>query len=74
VVVGGGIAGFSAALYTARQGLRTAVVSMGVGGRLAPFNNLPNCPIPISKLYLQPWNKRQLYPLNAHDQSLAVLR
>ena len=44
VVVGGGIAGFSAALYTARQGLRTAVVSMDVGGQLAYASVIENYP------------------------------
>ncbi|MEM2185999.1 MAG: FAD-dependent oxidoreductase, partial [Thermofilaceae archaeon] len=34
LVVGGGIAGFTAALYAARQGLRTLVVTADIGGQL----------------------------------------
>ncbi|RLG75401.1 MAG: thioredoxin reductase [Thermoprotei archaeon] len=44
VVIGGGIAGLSAALYTARQGLRTVVVSIDVGGQLTYASLIENYP------------------------------
>lgn len=54
VIVGGGIAGFSAALYTARQGLRTAVVSIDIGGQLSYATVVENYPgaDPVSGLDL----------------------
>lgn len=44
IIVGGGIAGFSAALYTARQGLKTVVISIDVGGQLSYASLLENYP------------------------------
>ncbi|MEZ0394211.1 MAG: FAD-dependent oxidoreductase [Desulfurococcaceae archaeon] len=44
IVIGGGIAGFSAALYLARQGLRTLVISMDIGGQLSYASTIENYP------------------------------
>ncbi len=44
IIIGGGIAGSSAALYTARQGLRTAIITMDVGGQLRYANVIENYP------------------------------
>jgi len=44
IVIGGGIAGFSAALYTARHGLRTAVITIDVGGQLSYAGTIENYP------------------------------
>jgi thioredoxin reductase (NADPH) len=44
VVIGGGIAGFSAALYTSRQGLKTAVVTIDIGGQLSYASLVENYP------------------------------
>ena len=43
-IIGGGIAGFSAAIYTARQGLRTAIVTMDIGGQLNYASVIENYP------------------------------
>ena len=42
VVVGGGPAGASAAIYTARKGLRTAIVAQKVGGQVAETVGIEN--------------------------------
>jgi alkyl hydroperoxide reductase subunit F len=42
VVIGGGPAGASAAIYTARKGLRTAVVAQKVGGQVAETVGIEN--------------------------------
>ncbi|MEM4766022.1 MAG: FAD-dependent oxidoreductase, partial [Nitrososphaerota archaeon] len=34
LIVGGGVAGLTAALYSARQGMRTLVITMDIGGQL----------------------------------------
>ncbi len=44
IIVGGGIAGFSAALYTARQGLKTAVITIDIGGQLSYASIIENYP------------------------------
>ncbi|MEM0459252.1 MAG: FAD-dependent oxidoreductase [Thermofilaceae archaeon] len=44
LVVGGGIAGFTAALYAARQGLRTLVVTADIGGQLLLAPEIQNYP------------------------------
>ncbi len=44
IIIGGGIAGFSAALYTARHGLRTAVISIDIGGQLSYASIIENYP------------------------------
>lgn len=44
IIVGGGIAGLSAALYTARQGLKTAVIAMDIGGQLRYASTIENYP------------------------------
>jgi len=44
VIIGGGIAGFSAALYTARQGLKTAVITIDIGGQLSYASVIENYP------------------------------
>lgn len=42
VIVGGGPAGASAAIYTARKGLRTAIVAQKVGGQVAETVGIEN--------------------------------
>jgi thioredoxin reductase (NADPH) len=44
MVVGGSAAGLSAALYTARQGLKTLVITKDVGGQMLLTNNIENYP------------------------------
>ncbi len=44
VIVGAGIAGLTAALYAARQGLNTLVVSSDLGGQLLLTNEIQNYP------------------------------
>ncbi len=44
IVVGAGIAGLTAALYAARQGLNTLVVSSDLGGQLLLTNEIQNYP------------------------------
>jgi thioredoxin reductase (NADPH) len=44
VIIGGGIAGFSSAIYTARQGLKTAIVTMDIGGQLKYADVIENYP------------------------------
>lgn len=44
IIIGGGIAGLSAALYTARQGLRTLIISIDVGGQLTYAGVIENYP------------------------------
>uniref|UniRef100_A0A7C5TH78 FAD-binding protein n=1 Tax=Ignisphaera aggregans TaxID=334771 RepID=A0A7C5TH78_9CREN len=44
VIIGGGVAGFSSAIYTARQGLKTAIVAMDIGGQLKYADVIENYP------------------------------
>lgn len=44
IIIGGGIAGLSAALYTARHGLRTLIVSIDIGGQLTYAGLIENYP------------------------------
>lgn len=44
VVVGGSAAGLTAALYSARQGLRTMVVTKDIGGQMLLTNDIQNYP------------------------------
>ncbi len=44
VVVGGSAAGLTAALYTARQGLRTLVLTKDIGGQMLLTNDIQNYP------------------------------
>ncbi len=45
IIIGAGIAGLSAALYTARQGLKTLVISKDIGGgQLSLTDEVQNYP------------------------------
>lgn len=44
VVIGGSAAGLSAALFSARRGLNTVVVTKNIGGQLATTTDVPNYP------------------------------
>ncbi|MEM4527635.1 MAG: FAD-dependent oxidoreductase [Desulfurococcaceae archaeon] len=44
IIIGGGVSGLSAALYTARQGLKTLVISMDIGGQLSYASLIENYP------------------------------
>lgn len=44
IIVGGGAAGLTAALYTARRGLRTVVLSQDIGGQAATTAGVENYP------------------------------
>lgn len=44
IIIGGGVAGLTAALYTARKGLHTAVVSENFGGQLVMAEHIQNFP------------------------------
>ena len=50
LVIGGGVAGLTAALYASRQGLKTMVVTIDVGGQLLAAPMIENFPAasPIS--------------------------
>ncbi|MCD6421594.1 MAG: FAD-binding protein, partial [Thaumarchaeota archaeon] len=50
LVIGGGVAGLTAALYASRQGLKTMVVTIDVGGQLLTAPMIENFPAasPIS--------------------------
>lgn len=50
LIVGGGVAGLTAALYSARQGMKTLVITMDVGGQLLAAPRIENFPAspPIS--------------------------
>ncbi|MEM3897701.1 MAG: FAD-dependent oxidoreductase [Nitrososphaerota archaeon] len=50
LIVGGGVAGLTAALYSARQGMRTLVITMDIGGQLLAAPRIENFPAspPIS--------------------------
>lgn len=44
IVVGGGPAGLTAAIYAARRALKTLIVSMDIGGQMAMTNSIENYP------------------------------
>ncbi|HDH06872.1 MAG TPA: FAD-binding protein, partial [Thermoproteales archaeon] len=44
IIVGGGIAGLTAALYTSRQNLKTIVITMDIGGQLLITSEIQNYP------------------------------
>jgi len=44
VIIGGGVAGFSAALYVARQGLKVCVITTDIGGQLSYASLIENYP------------------------------
>ncbi|MEM4549308.1 MAG: FAD-binding protein, partial [Nitrososphaerota archaeon] len=44
IIVGGSVAGLSAALYAARQGLKVLVVTKDIGGQLALAPQIENYP------------------------------
>jgi thioredoxin reductase (NADPH) len=44
LIVGGGVAGLTAALYSVRQGLRTLIVTMDIGGQLLAVPRIENFP------------------------------
>jgi thioredoxin-disulfide reductase len=44
VVIGGGCAGFSAALYAARRNLKTLVITKDIGGQIATTSEVENYP------------------------------
>jgi len=44
VIIGGGPAGLSAAIYTARRGLKTIVISQDIGGQITKTNEIENYP------------------------------
>jgi thioredoxin-disulfide reductase len=44
IIIGGGVAGLTAALYAARKGLKTAVISENVGGQLVVAEHIQNFP------------------------------
>ncbi len=44
VVVGGSAAGLTAALYAARQGLKTLVITKDIGGQMLLTNEIQNHP------------------------------
>lgn len=44
VIVGGGPAGLSAAIYASRRALKTLIVSMDIGGQMALTNSIENYP------------------------------
>jgi len=44
IIIGGGVAGLTAALYSARKGMKTAVISENVGGQLVLAEHIQNFP------------------------------
>ncbi len=44
VIIGGGPAGLSAGMYTARRGLKTAVISLDIGGQITKTSEIENYP------------------------------
>ncbi|BDR93173.1 hypothetical protein Vsou_22660 [Vulcanisaeta souniana JCM 11219] len=44
IIIGAGIVGLSAALYTARQGLKTLVINKDIGGQLSLTDEVQNYP------------------------------
>jgi alkyl hydroperoxide reductase subunit F len=67
VVIGGGPAGASAAIYSARKGLRTAIVAATVGGQLQETVGIENL---IGTRYTE--GKRLSADLDAHVRSYPI--
>lgn len=44
IIVGGGPAGLTAAIYSARRAMKTLIVSMDIGGQMAMTNSIENYP------------------------------
>ena len=44
IIIGGGAAGMTAAIYTSRKGLRTAIISQDLGGQMSMTNEIENYP------------------------------
>ena len=44
IVIGGGMAGLTAAMYSSRNGLKTLVVTMDIGGQIVKASEVENYP------------------------------